>query len=49
MSEIQEIWHKAPIFAINRLRKKTNGHGVTTLVCFIDCLPKCNYSLNRMV
>lgn len=37
---------KASIFVIDRLRMGTNGHGVTTLVCFIGCPLNCAYFLN---
>lgn len=37
---------KAPIFAIDRLRLGTDGHGITTLVCFMDCPLNCAYCLN---
>lgn len=37
---------KAPIFAIDRLWMGTDGHGVTTLVCFIGCPLNCAYCLN---
>lgn len=37
---------KAPIFAIDRLRMGTDGHGVTTLVCFMGCPLNCAYCLN---
>lgn len=36
----------APIFAIDRLRMGTDGHGVTTLVCFMGCPLNCAYCLN---
>lgn len=38
--------NKAPIFAIDRLRMGTDGHGVTTLVCFMGCPLNCAYCLN---
>lgn len=37
---------KAPIFAIDRLRLGTDGHGITTLVYFMDCPLNCAYCLN---
>lgn len=37
---------KTPIFAINRLRFGTDGHGITTLVTFMKCPLKCKYCLN---
>lgn len=37
---------KAPVFAIDRLRMGTDGHGVTTLVCFMECPLNCTYCLN---
>lgn len=37
---------KAPIFAIDRLRLGTDGHGITTLVCFMGCPLNCAYCLN---
>lgn len=37
---------KAPIFAIDRLRMGTDGHGITTLVCFMGCPLNCAYCLN---
>lgn len=37
---------KASIFAIDRLRMGTDGHGVTTLVCFMGCPLNCVYCLN---
>lgn len=37
---------KVPVFAINRLRMGTDGHGVTTLVCFMGCPLNCAYCLN---
>lgn len=36
----------AKIFAIDRLRVDTDGHGVRTLVCSEDCLLKCKYCIN---
>lgn len=44
MSKANRI--KAPIFAIDRLRMGTDGHGVTTLVCFMGCPLNCAYCLN---
>ena len=40
--------NKAPIFAIDRLRMATDGHGVTTLVCFMGCPLNCAYCLNEL-
>lgn len=37
---------KSPIFAIDRLRMGTDGKGITTLVCFMDCPLRCAYCLN---
>lgn len=37
---------KAPIFAIDRLRLGTDGHGITTLLYFMDCPLNCAYCLN---
>lgn len=37
---------RAAIFAISRLRFGTDGHGITTLVCFMGCPLKCKYCLN---
>lgn len=38
---------KAPIFAISRLRMKTDGNGITTLVAFMGCPLRCKYCLNE--
>lgn len=46
MAGIKETIIKAPIFAIDRLRMGTDGHGVTTLVCFMGCPLNCAYCLN---
>lgn len=37
---------KAPILGINRLRIGVDGHGVTTLVAFMNCPLRCKYCLN---
>ncbi len=37
----------APVIASSRLRMKTDGKGVTTLVCFYGCPLRCKYCLNE--
>ena len=41
-----QTYHTASIFAIDRLRMGTDGHGITTLVCFMGCPLRCAYCLN---
>lgn len=36
----------APIIACSRLRMKSDGEGVTTLVCFHGCPLRCRYCIN---
>lgn len=36
----------APVFAISRLRMRTDGKGITTLVAFMGCPLNCKYCLN---
>lgn len=38
---------KAPILAISRLRMRTDGSGITTLVAFMGCPLQCKYCLNK--
>ncbi|MBR2915607.1 MAG: radical SAM protein [Clostridia bacterium] len=38
--------NKAPIIAISRHRMKTDGDGVTTLVCFHGCPLRCKWCIN---
>ena len=38
--------NKAPIIAISRHRMKTDGDGVTTLVCFHGCPLRCVWCIN---
>lgn len=37
---------KAPIIAVSRHRMKTDGDGVTTLVCFHGCPLRCKWCIN---
>ena len=41
-----KAFHLASVFAIDRLRMGTDGHGITTLVCFMGCPLRCAYCLN---
>ncbi len=36
-SDKHQAFRLAHIFAIDRLRMGTDGHGITTLVCFMGC------------
>lgn len=36
----------APVIACSRLRMKSDGQGVTTLVCFHGCPLRCKYCIN---
>ena len=36
----------APVITCSRLRMKTDGQGVTTLVCFHGCPLRCKYCIN---
>ncbi len=38
--------NKAPVIAISRHRMKTDGDGVTTLVCFHGCPLRCKWCIN---
>ena len=38
--------NRAPLIGISRLRIRTDGHGVTTLVAFHGCPLRCKYCLN---
>ncbi len=37
---------RAAVFGVSRLRLSTDGTGVTTLVCFMDCPLRCRLCLN---
>ena len=41
-----KAFHLASVFAIDRLRMGTDGHGITTLVCLMGCPLRCAYCLN---
>ena len=45
-SDKYQSFHMAHIFAIDRLRMGMDGHGITTLVCFMGCPLRCAYCLN---
>lgn len=45
-SDKHQAFRLAHIFAIDRLRMGTDGHGITTLVCFMGCPLRCAYCLN---
>ncbi|MBQ3597647.1 MAG: radical SAM protein [Clostridia bacterium] len=38
--------NKAPVIAVSRHRMKTDGDGVTTLVCFHGCPLRCKWCIN---
>lgn len=38
---------RAPIYGIERLRMKTDGDGVRTLICFQGCPLRCKYCINK--
>lgn len=38
--------NKAPVIALSRHRMKTDGDGVTTLVCFHGCPLRCKWCIN---
>ena len=43
---LPDTMNKAPIIAISRHRMKTDGDGVTTLVCFHGCPLRCVWCIN---
>lgn len=45
-SDKHQAFRLAHIFAIDRLRMGTDGHGITTLVSFMGCPLRCAYCLN---
>lgn len=43
---MKEKLQKAPVIAVARHRIRTDGEGVTSLVCFYGCPLRCRYCLN---